>query len=317
MKLTNTALMYASYGHPLHTLQLTSPESVELVEGQILVKTIYTPINPSDLIPITGAYSHRIQLPMVAGYEGVGIVADANGNDAKQLISKRVLPLRGQGTWQQYIVCNAKTAIVVPDFIPDHLAARAYINPLAAFLLLRQTSVVNQDVVVTAAGSQCAQLIAVWAKLQGAKNVYGITSTTSHHTLLDSLGVIPLLEDDPKSLHIIKNVTVVYDAVGGPLADKLLHHFTRPIQFYSYGLLSGRPITAYQTPTSPIRFHLRDAIAQASIDEWQQWFTTLWPLLQQVRSPEANIFTYRNWQKALTAFYQRDREFKPIVDWRD
>ena len=34
------------------------------------------PINPSDLIPITGAYAHRIPLPNIPGYEGVGIVED-------------------------------------------------------------------------------------------------------------------------------------------------------------------------------------------------------------------------------------------------
>ena len=37
------------------------------------------PINPSDLIPITGAYAHRIPLPNIPGYEGVGIVEDVGG----------------------------------------------------------------------------------------------------------------------------------------------------------------------------------------------------------------------------------------------
>jgi NADPH:quinone reductase-like Zn-dependent oxidoreductase len=52
------------------------------------------------------------------------------------LLGKRVLPLRGQGTWQQYVDCPAEYAIPVPDEVHSHLAARAYINPLAARMML-------------------------------------------------------------------------------------------------------------------------------------------------------------------------------------
>jgi NADPH:quinone reductase-like Zn-dependent oxidoreductase len=67
-------------------------------------------VNASDLIPITGAYRHRTPLPAVAGYEGVGIVTDAPASFA-HLLGKRVLPLRGQGTWQRYVDCPAEYAI--------------------------------------------------------------------------------------------------------------------------------------------------------------------------------------------------------------
>lgn len=35
-----------------------------------------SPSNPSDLMPIRGSYSHRISLPSIPGYEGVGVVED-------------------------------------------------------------------------------------------------------------------------------------------------------------------------------------------------------------------------------------------------
>jgi NADPH:quinone reductase-like Zn-dependent oxidoreductase len=69
------------------------------------------------------------------GYEGVGIVTDAPASFA-HLLGKRVLPLRGQGTWQRYVDCPAEYAIPVPDAVDAHLAARAYINPLAAQMML-------------------------------------------------------------------------------------------------------------------------------------------------------------------------------------
>ena len=52
------------------------------------------PINPSDLIPITGAYAHRIPLPNIPGYEGVGIVEDVGAFVSRELIGKRVTDTR-------------------------------------------------------------------------------------------------------------------------------------------------------------------------------------------------------------------------------
>uniref|UniRef100_UPI00406C4F2C alcohol dehydrogenase catalytic domain-containing protein n=1 Tax=Brevibacillus sp. FSL K6-2834 TaxID=2954680 RepID=UPI00406C4F2C len=44
------------------------------------------PINPSDLISIRGAYRHRICLPAVPGYEGVGTVVETGPLASSTLI---------------------------------------------------------------------------------------------------------------------------------------------------------------------------------------------------------------------------------------
>ena len=128
------ALTYRTFGQPLETLNMETAD-VPRCEGKLRVRMLCAPVNPSDLIPITGAYSHRIKLPAVAGYEGVGRVIDAPRKYA-YLIGKRVLPLRGDGTWQTILDCDPALAVPVPDAIPDVVAARAYINPLAALTML-------------------------------------------------------------------------------------------------------------------------------------------------------------------------------------
>lgn len=317
MTTNNIGLHYQDFGQPLNALQLiTQPYPDALQDGQVIVAMLETPINPSDLIPVTGAYRHRITLPAIAGYEGVGIVVDSQDKSANHLIDKRVLPLRGQGTWQKYVICDANLVIPVPDDIPNHIAARAYINPLTAYLLLQQSSVYHQEVVITAAGSQCGQLLCNMANRQGAKKIYGMTATNTHHNLLEQAGVTPLLENAPDTLQRIQHATHIYDAVGGKLADTLLLNARPNTRFYSYGLLSGQPITAYSS-IQPIRFHLRDAIAQASLDCWQQWFRALWPMLKEITFPTPQIFPYQQWQQAIHAFYQRDRNFKPLLSWTD
>ena len=127
----NAALFYRKFGLPEQVLTLEYSNKPFLKENYIRVQMLYVPINASDLIPITGAYQHRITLPQIAGYEGVGKVIDAPLS-YQHLIGKRVLPLRGGGTWQSFVDLPAEFAIEVPDSISDITAARAYINPVAA-----------------------------------------------------------------------------------------------------------------------------------------------------------------------------------------
>ncbi|VDZ88844.1 alcohol dehydrogenase [Lelliottia amnigena] len=70
---------------------------------------LFSPVNASDLIPMTGAYRHRTPLPAVAGYEGVGVVTEG----PPHWLGKRVLPLRGQGTWQNSVDCPMALAVPV------------------------------------------------------------------------------------------------------------------------------------------------------------------------------------------------------------
>lgn len=91
---------------------------------------IAAPINPSDVIPITGAYAHRVQPPRFAGYEGLGQVV-ATSSTSPFRLGQRVLPLRGDGTWQQRLNCNGQWLVPVPEDIADDIALRGYINPLA------------------------------------------------------------------------------------------------------------------------------------------------------------------------------------------
>ena len=96
----NLTLWYRRFGEPDSVLQPENAPLGALAPGQLRVRMLFSPVNASDLIPITGAYRHRTPLPAVAGYEGVGVVTVAPAS-FKHLVGKRVLPLRGQRTWQR------------------------------------------------------------------------------------------------------------------------------------------------------------------------------------------------------------------------
>ena len=139
----NDAIVYDRYGPPSAVLTLKRLPLAPLAGGRVRVRMRFAPVNPSDLIPVTGAYRHRTRLPAVAGYEGLGeVVAAPYGS--LLAAGQRVLPLRGGGTWQRFIDLDETWLVPVPPAVDDLLAARGYINPLTAMLMLKRWPVAGK-----------------------------------------------------------------------------------------------------------------------------------------------------------------------------
>ncbi len=68
----------------------------------------------------------------------------------------------------------------VPPAVDDLLAARGYINPLTAMLMLKRWPVAGKHLVLTAASSSCASLLGQWALAMGARSVSGIIRSPQH-----------------------------------------------------------------------------------------------------------------------------------------
>jgi NADPH:quinone reductase-like Zn-dependent oxidoreductase len=310
------ALWFRAFGNPLDVLELEEGPLAPLADNHIRVRMIAAPINPSDLIPVSGAYAHRVRPPLVCGYEGVGVVIEGRGR-GQSLVGQRVLPLRGAGTWQSHVDCDPAWAVVVPDDIEDHLAARAYINPLAAFLMLKTNDLRGKHILLNAAGSTCAGLLAQWALAEGAAGVTGIYRSASHLPALEIQGIVPVACDDLAHIAAAaRRADMVFDAVGGGLAALILQNLQPHARFLSYGLLSGAMIEIPQGGPYPQRFHIRDHFDGLTPAIWQDWFATLWPRLRQSHMPEATFFPLANWRKALTDFETAGRLSKPLLDLR-
>ncbi|MEL0553107.1 MULTISPECIES: zinc-dependent alcohol dehydrogenase family protein [Raoultella] len=297
----NHALCYDTYGAPAAALRLRTAPMLPLAAGKVRVAMRYAPVNPSDLIPITGAYNHRTRLPATAGYEGVGVVVEAPPG-ARVAPGQRVLPLRGDGTWQRYLDIPERWLMPVPDAIDDLLAARAYINPLTALLMLNRWPVAGCNIVLTAAGSSCASLLAQWALHKGARSVSGVIRSPQHISRLEQLGVYPLLEADRLMLEQVgQNADWLFDAVGGALANTLLSVLPDRAGLISYGLLSGQALTQTRLLPRVHKFHLREALATLSDAQWQAAFAGIWRLLPTTTLPPVEVVPLHRWQEAIRA----------------
>lgn len=313
--MSNTLLRYCRFGEPESTLELITEPLSPRKANTLRVRMRLAPVNASDLIPITGAYGHRLSPPQIAGYEGVGVVTEAPEEYA-HLRGKRVLPLRGQGTWQAFVDCPAELAVPVPDDISDEQAARAWINPLAATLMLKSFPPTGKRVLVTAAGSECAQLLGQWALRSGARDVIGVYRSSVHADKLMRLGIAPVAHQDMKAIvHAAQRADVVYEAVGGKLANTLLSHLPETAHFVSYGALSGQPFNMQNRAARLHWFHMRHSLATMNAAAWQTEFQVIWALLRQTPLCDVTLFPFQQWQSAIAHYKTAGKIRKPMLDF--
>lgn len=309
----NTAIWYRHFGVPEQTLALETAPMGLLTPGLIRVRMLLSPVNASDLIPVTGAYGHRVVPPLVAGYEGVGQVIAAP-ESWSYLVGKRVLPLRGQGTWQSFVDCPSEFAIPVPDWIASDLAARAYINPVAAMMMLRLYAPEGKRVLLTAAGSDCGLLLGQWALRLGARSVTGIHRSATHATRLAACGITSVSQEDIGAIRRFASESdLVFDATGGELATSILQHLPESSTFVCYGLLSGLPFRQ-QHPRPLVRwFHIRNYLDGLSSQQWHSLFTEIWPLLNISMYSDSVRYPVASWKEALYFYRESGRSGKPLL----
>src|SRR5919109_1587817 len=72
------AVVFERFGDPALVLQVRDVPAPEPGPGQVRVRMLASPLNPSDLLVVRGEYGRLPRLPATPGFEGVGVV-DAAG----------------------------------------------------------------------------------------------------------------------------------------------------------------------------------------------------------------------------------------------
>jgi NADPH:quinone reductase-like Zn-dependent oxidoreductase len=295
MIVENKCIRWYEFGNPQHVLKIENKEVERPECGEVLVRMRVRPINPSDLIPITGAYSHRISLPCIPGYEGVGIVEDVGPSVSQELIGKRVLPLRGEGTWQQFVKAPAQWVVPLPDGIEDYIAAQLYINPITAWLACTEILNLQPDdvVLVNACGSSVGRIFAQLSKILGFQLI-AVTRNHSYTQELLRLGashVIPTTEMPllPTVMELTngRGADAAIDSVGGLPGTELAYCVRPHGSLLTIGLLSGTSVNwAEITNKAQVHIkmlHLRHWNQRVSVQAWHETFNQLISLIKDKR----------------------------------
>ena len=102
------AVLLEQPGGPLTVGQIPVPQAGP---GQVLIRMVASPINPSDLGFLKGSYGFQRPFPIVPGLEGSGtVVAAGSGLLPRLLIGKRVACSAATGgAWAEYLVTPASS----------------------------------------------------------------------------------------------------------------------------------------------------------------------------------------------------------------
>ncbi|MBK1867023.1 zinc-dependent alcohol dehydrogenase family protein [Taklimakanibacter albus] len=246
------------FGAPADVLVCEPAPRVEPEPSGVVVRMRASAINPSDLVSVSGAYSFRIPLPFVPGFEGVGVIDAIDAEVSGLRMGQRVLPLGSAGGWQSFKALPAEWCIPVPDDLSDEQAATAYVNPLTARLILRTLAPSpGMLVAVNAANSAIGRIL---LRLLDAMNIRSLAIVRSKQAMA-------LLADEPICNVILAGEPLPpldggFDAIGGDDGAAMAQAIRSGGALMHYGLLSGRPLPPGLRSVKP--FWLRNWVHAAS-----------------------------------------------------
>lgn len=285
-------IRYYRFGEPNEVLLVEEKEILPPGEGEVNVRMLARPINPSDLIPVRGAYSHRTLLPAVPGFEGVGVVEAVGSGVSHHMLGRRVLPLRGENTWQEVVKTSARHAVIVPDEICDETASQIYINPVTAWLICNRMLhlTYGNTLIVNAGGSAIGRVFAQLSKIIGFR-VIALTRSDRHTADLLRLGADVIVNTTKEQLQErIMTITegrgadAAVDCIGGTDGEQLVSCLGQSGMLISIGLLSGiTPLWHELTRGTQVQvklFWLKHWVERCSQEEWTQVFNEVMTLIR-------------------------------------
>ncbi|MCO6010989.1 zinc-dependent alcohol dehydrogenase family protein [Actinoallomurus purpureus] len=252
------AIRFAQHGEPSEVLETEDVPLPEPGDGQVRVRILATPVNPSDLLYVRGYYAGvEAQFPAPVGFEGVGIV-DAIGPGVKNVATgQRLSVVNGQGgNWADYAVVPAGDLFPVPDEIPDEQVASFVINPASAILMVRRLLAVPRGewLLQSAAGSELGRMIIRLAERDGIRTVNVVRRRESAAELerLGADAVIVSTEGpiDEQVRRIVgpEGVKYAIDPVVGETGTQIFKALHEDGHMLVYGSLTGEPIRVGEDP---------------------------------------------------------------------
>jgi NADPH:quinone reductase-like Zn-dependent oxidoreductase len=250
-------LLFEQTGNPADVLKLAERERPQPGNGEVLVRMLASPVNPSDLMFVEGAYGVDPQLPQVPGFEGVGVVESSGGGLRGRLMTgRRVAVLnRSGGNWAEFTVVPADQVIPLSGSLSVEQAATFFVNPATAWVMTQEVLQVSTGewLLQTAAASSLGRMIIRLGKHLGFRTV-NVVRRSSQVDELQRLGADQVVVFDDRSdgpevlaerVHEATSaqpIRCAVDPVGGATGSGALQALGERGRLLVYGTLSEQPL---------------------------------------------------------------------------
>lgn len=238
------------FGDPAEVMLFGDMETPKPGPGEVLIKTILSPIHNHDLWTIRGQYGYVPELPgEIGGSEAVGMVAALGEGVDKALLGQRVSVGGVHGSWAEFFVAKAATLVQLPQSIQDEDAAQLIAMPFSAIALLDSLKAGEGDwLVQTAANGAVGKIMVSLAKARGI-NLLNLVRRADAVEEMKALGAEHVLStadeswlDTAKALIGPAGAVSAIDSVGAELGMALAALLGKDGEYVVFGTATGAPL---------------------------------------------------------------------------
>jgi trans-2-enoyl-CoA reductase len=254
---TLLGVQYAQHGVPKEVLNLIPLEIPgKLAAGQLKIKMLASPINPSDINMVEGTYGIKTKFPSFGGNEGVGVVKEVAPGVEDLKVGDRVISIQaGLGLWRQELITEAAAVSKVPSDIPMAYAATIGVNPCTAYRMLSDFETLQPGdwIIQNGANSMVGLAVVQMARERGVKTINVIRSdrpdTDTIQKLLTNLGGDVNITDTYLNSHgfreILRDIPPIrlgLNCVGGEGATDMARVLATGATMVTYGGMAKKPL---------------------------------------------------------------------------
>lgn len=262
--------------------------------AELVVRMLYAPINPADILAIDGRYSFSLDPDVPIGAEGVGIVEQV-GPGVTDLFPGDQVILLSRGNWCRYRLVPRSDVVALPAGIDAVQAAMLRINPATAQLLIDAAHLCDRDVIVQNAATSA---VAQWVRAVAARRAIRVIDVVRRpdEALPDAIVDGPDLPDRVMAAAAGLPIRAALDCVAGTASERLARCLPPGGRLIVFGHLSGEPLTiSSQVMTRGALivqgFSLRPAEAAMAVEDRAKMYSMLFELSVklQVRLPVRSL----------------------------
>ena len=240
------ALVCKDYG-PVDNLVIEDWDDPVPGDGQVAFDVRAAGLNFADILIIAGKYQVRPPLPFVPGNEASGIVTAVGRNVTRFKPGDRVIGALRGGAFAEKTVVDEHMAIPLPERMSFEAGAAYSVAYGTSYHALKQGAHLRsgETVLVLGAAGGVGYAAVELAKALGAR-VIAAASSDEKLAFARQAGADDVinyasgsLKDSVKALTDGKGVDVVYDPVGGDLAEQALRATAWHGRYLDIGFASG------------------------------------------------------------------------------
>ena len=255
---TMRAVVHDTFAEPADVLHVEERPVPEPSVGEVLVRTVLSPIHNHDLWTVRGTYGFKPELPAPSGTEALGVV-EALGEGVTDLQVGQRVAGGAFGVWAEYYTADAAGLVPVPDAMPDESAAQLVSMPFSAISLLHSLDLHEGDwMIQNAANGAVGRMVAQLAAARGI-NVVGLVRRAAGVEELRAQGIERIVATDTEGWQdqvtaITGGAPIVagVESVGGQAAADIVGTLAEDATLVVFGAMASPTM---QIPSGAVIFN--------------------------------------------------------------